>query len=215
MAEEKIMVKNVMVIEDHPEFRESLFFILQSNKGFKCCGKFSSLESVLLSKEQPDVILLDINLPGISGIEGIPDLRESFPDTAILMLTVLDDNESIFRAILAGADGYLLKTTPPIRLLQAIEDAAIGGCPMSPLVARQAMNFFRKHVPPVPKEYDLTEREKEILQLVIEGFNNEDIASKLFISIQTVRNHIRHIYEKLHVHSRSQAVVKAIRENLI
>jgi DNA-binding NarL/FixJ family response regulator len=209
------MVNKVIIIEDHPEFRESLSYILESSKGFKCIGKFSSVEAALLFTASPDVILLDINLPGMSGIEGIPKLRENFPSSAILMLTVLDDNDSIFRAILAGADGYLLKTTSPTRLLNAIEDVANGGSPMSPTVARQAMNFFRKHVPPLPKESSLTEREKEILQLLIEGCNNEEIAGKLFISIQTVRNHIRHIYEKLHVHSRSQAVVKAIKENLI
>jgi DNA-binding NarL/FixJ family response regulator len=209
------MAIHVMIIEDHPEFRESLFYIMKSNAGFKCIGKFSSVEDAVISTANPDVILLDINLPGISGIDGIPDLRESFPTAAILMLTVLDDNESVFKAILAGADGYLLKTTLPARLLQAIEDAVKGGCPMSPSVARQAMNFFRKHVPPVPKESGLTDREKEILQLLIDGFSNDDIADKLFISIQTVRNHVRHIYEKLHVHSRSQAIVKAIKENLI
>jgi DNA-binding NarL/FixJ family response regulator len=209
------MVNKVIIIEDHPEFRESLSYILESSKGFKCIGKFSSVEAALVSAAKPDVILLDVNLPGISGIEGIPKLREYFTQSAILMLTVLDDNDSIFRAILAGADGYLLKTTSPTRLLNAIEDVANGGSPMSPTVARQAVNFFRKHVPPLPKESSLTEREKEILQLLIEGWNNEEIAGKLFISIQTVRNHIRHIYEKLHVHSRSQAVVKAIKENLI
>jgi DNA-binding NarL/FixJ family response regulator len=205
---------NVLLIEDHPEFRESISYILNSTKGFNCCGKFSSLESAVLSVENPNVILLDVNLPGMSGIEGIPDLRRAFPKSAILMLTVLDDNDSVFRSILAGADGYLLKTTSPARILQAIEDASTGGYPMSPTVARQAMIFFRKYLP-APKESDLTEREKEILQLLIDGYNNDDIAKKLFISIQTVRNHIRHIYEKLHVHSKSQAVVKAIKENLI
>jgi DNA-binding NarL/FixJ family response regulator len=208
------MIK-VMIVEDHPEYRESLCYTLQSSQIFTCCGKFSSIESALNTSQIPDVILLDINLPGMSGIEGLPKLKKSFPDSAILMLTVLDDNESVFRAILAGADGYLLKTTLPFRLLQAIEDAATGGCPMSPTVARQAMNFFRKYVPATPKESDLTDREKEILQLLIDGFTNDDISKKLFISIQTVRNHIRHIYGKLHVHSRSQAVVKAIKENLI
>jgi len=209
------MIKKVLVIEDHPEFRESLYYILQSSEGFTCCGKYFSVEDALNCKQKPDVVLLDINLPGISGIEGIPKLKERFPDTAILMLTVFDDSDSIFKSILAGADGYLLKTTQPRRLLEAIEDVAIGGCPMSPSVARQALNFFRKYFPAAPKENLLTDREKEILQLVIDGYNNDDIGKKLFISIQTVRNHIRHIYEKLHVHSKSQAVVKAIRENLI
>jgi len=209
------MIIKVMVIEDHQEFRESLSYILESSEGHECCGKFPSFELALLSTSKPDVILLDINLSGMSGIEGIPKLKENFPMAAILMLTVYDDGDSIFKSILAGADGYLLKTTHPLRLLQAIEDASVGGCPMSPPVARQSMNFFRKHVPALPKESMLTEREKEILQLIIDGFNNDDIAEKLFISIQTVRNHIRHIYEKLHVHSKSQAVVKALKENLL
>lgn len=209
------MIIKVLVIEDHPEYRESLSYILQSSEGFMCCAKFSSVETALQWKEKADVILLDINLPGMSGIEGIPKLKHAFPLASILMLTVFDDNDSIFRSILAGADGYLLKTTPPQRLLQAIEDASLGGCPMSPTVARQAVMFFRKYIPAMPKESVLTEREKEILQLIIDGFNNEQIAAKLFISIQTVRNHIRHIYEKLHVHSKSQAVVKALKENLL
>ncbi len=209
------MTIKVLVIEDHQEFRESLSYILETAENFECCGKHSSVEVALECNAKPDVILLDINLSGMSGIDGIPKLKEYFPMAAILMLTVYDDNDSIFRSILAGADGYLLKTTHPLRLLQAIEDASVGGCPMSPSVARQAMNFFRKHVPAVPKESLLTEREKEILQLIIDGDNNDEIAERLFISIQTVRNHIRHIYEKLHVHSKSQAVVKAIKENLL
>ena len=208
------MIK-VLIIEDHQEFRESLSYILESSDNFACVGKYTSVETVANCSEKPDVILLDINLPGISGIEGIPVLKEHFPMSSILMLTVYDDNDSIFRSILAGADGYLLKTTHPLRLLQAIEDASVGGCPMSPSVARQAMNFFRKHVPTLPKESILTEREKEILQMIIDGNNNDEIAKQLFISIQTVRNHIRHIYEKLHVHSKSQAVVKALKENLL
>lgn len=208
------MIK-VMIIEDHQEFRESLSYILQSSNNFTCTGKFASVETAINCSEKPDVILLDINLPGMNGIEGIPVLKTPFPMSSILMLTVYDDNNSIFRSILAGADGYLLKTTHPLRLLQAIEDASVGGCPMSPSVARQAMNFFRKYVPTQPKESILTEREKEILQLIIDGDNNDEIAEKLYISIQTVRNHIRHIYEKLHVHSKSQAVVKALKENLL
>jgi DNA-binding NarL/FixJ family response regulator len=205
----------VLIIEDHQEYRESLIISLQSSNNIQCTGKFPSVEAALLSKSEPDVILLDISLPGMNGIEGIPKLKEHFPKASILMLTIFDDNDSIFRSVLTGADGYLLKTTEPKKLISAIEDAAVGGCPMSPSVARQAMNFFRKKYPIPQKSLLLSDREKEILQLIIDGNNNDQIAVKLFISIQTVRNHIRHIYEKLHVHSKSQAVVKAIKENLI
>lgn len=205
----------VAIIEDHKEYRESIYFILHATEGFQCIGKYTSVEDALKSMPPPDVVLLDINLPGMSGIEGIEKIKEIYPDTKVVMLTVFDDNKNVFHAILSGADGYILKKTQPIRLIQAIEDAAAGGSPMTPTIAKQALELFKDHVPHRSNRDSLTEREHEILSLIIDGLDNEEISSKLFISLQTVRNHIRHIYEKLHVHSKSQAVVKALKEGII
>ncbi|MHB1688191.1 MAG: response regulator [Ignavibacteriaceae bacterium] len=205
----------VAIIEDHKEFRESIYYILQSTEGFRCVGKYNSVEEALPSMPKPDVVLLDINLPGMSGIEGIEKIKKIYPDTKVVMLTVFDDNRNIFHAILSGADGYILKKTPPLRLIQAVEDAAAGGSPMTPTIAKQALELFKNYVPHKSEDDLLTNREHEILSLIVDGLENDEISTKLFISLQTVRNHIRHIYEKLHVHSKSQAVVKAIKEGII
>ncbi len=209
------MAVKVSIIEDHRDFRESVVYMLQSTEGFSVSGAFGSVEEALEAGEATDVLLLDINLPGMSGIDGIKLLKEKYPELKIIMLTVFDDDRNVFHAILAGADGYILKNTPPIRLLQAVEDAAEGGSPMTPAVAKQAIELFKEYVPRQHKENSLSRREEEILTLLVDGLSNEEISSKLFISLQTVRNHIRHIYEKLQVHSKSQAVVKAIREGII
>lgn len=209
------MPVKVAVIEDHNEFREAVALMLQSTHGFICAGKFETAEEALENLTEADVILLDINLPGISGIEAIGPLKQLLPSACILMLTIFEDEQNIFQAILEGADGYLLKKTQPSRLLQAIDDAAKGGSPMTPVIARQALNLFKNFIPAKNPEFKLSERELEVLKLLVEGASNDEIAEKLYISIQTVRNHVRHIYEKLHVHSRSQAVVKAIRHRIL
>lgn len=206
----------VSIIEDHKPFRESLIYIFSSTEGFTLGNAFSSIEEALESMAACDLILLDINLPGLSGIEGIPLLKNKFPEVKILILTIFEDDDNIFKAILNGADGYILKKTPPLRLIQAIEDAVLGGSPMSPVIAKKTMELFKKYAPvKEEKNFGLTDRESEILSCLVNGMNNEDISDKLFISIQTVRNHIKHIYEKLHVHSKSQAVIKAIRQGII
>ncbi len=202
----------VSIIEDHAEFRKGIYYILNSTEGFTCVGEFESVKSALESEEVPEVILLDINLPGISGIEGISFLKKKFPDVKIIMLTVFDDDKKVFHSILSGADGYLLKKTSPIRILQAIEDASAGGSPMTPSVAKQVLNLFKNYLPYKNEPSSLSAREKEILSLIVTGLSNDEISEKLFISLQTVRNHIRNIYKKLHVHSKTQAVVKAIRD---
>ncbi len=205
----------VAIIEDHKEYRESIYYILRSTEGFKCIGKFSSVEEALEDMDKADVVLLDINLPGMSGIEGIEKIKEIYPETKVVMLTVFDDNKNIFHAILSGADGYILKKTAPLRLIQAVEDAASGGSPMTPSIAKQTLELFKDYVPHKQEENPLTDRETEILSLIIDGLKNDEISNKLFISLQTVRNHIRHIYEKLHVHSKTQAVLKALKEGIL
>lgn len=206
---------NVAIIEDHKAFRDSLSAVLSTTEGFRCIGSYGSVEEALQHMQRPDVVLLDIHLPGISGIDGIVKIKYCHPGVHIVMVTVFDDDTTVFRAILAGADGYLLKKTPMMRILQAIEDAAAGGAPMSPVVAKQAIALFKNYVPVAASSDTLSDREREILGLIVQGLSNEQIADKLFVTRTTIRNHISHIYQKLHVHSKSQAVVKAIREGIV
>ncbi|HDO26564.1 MAG TPA: response regulator transcription factor [Bacteroidetes bacterium] len=208
------MIK-VSIIEDHREFREGLSYLMNASDGFACVNTFRSAEEGIegLTGEE-DVVLLDINLPQLSGIEAIPLIKERFHEIKIIMLTVFDDDDNVMKAILAGADGYLLKKTNPSRILTSLKDCLDGGSPMTPSIAKKVLGLFKKHVPSKNDIFSLTRREQEILQLLVDGSDNPAIAEKLFISIQTVRNHIRHIYEKLQVHTKSQAVVKAIREGL-
>lgn len=205
----------VAIIEDHDDFREGLYHILQSTEGFQCVGAFESLEDSLRKLPQADVFLMDIGLPGKSGIEGARVIKKRFPKSQVIMLTVFEDNKSVFNSILAGANGYILKKTPPAKILQAIEEAATGGMPMTPTVARRVIEMFRDYAPQSSTDVSLTEREKEILSCLVDGLNYSKIGEKLFISLDTVRNHIRHIYEKLHVHSKSQAVAKAIKQHIV
>lgn len=204
----------VAIIEDHKAYREGMTYILQSTEGFECVGSYSTIVEGLKQIKNANVILLDINLPEISGIEGVLLLKEKFPEVLIIMITVYDDDKNIIDAIMAGADGYLLKKTAPIKILQGIEDVVAGGSPMTPTVAKQALTLFKQFAPIQKKEYNLSVRENEVLNHLVNGLSNDEISNKLFISPITVKNHIRHIYEKLHVHSRSQVVAKAIKERL-
>lgn len=204
----------VCVIEDHDDFREGLTHILRLTEGFDCSGSFSSTEDALADLPACDVILLDIHLPGRSGIDAIGLLKKELPLAHIIMLTVFDDDDHVFKAVMAGADGYILKKTSPALVLTAIQDAATGGTPMTPYVARRVIELFKKYAPAPQDDHNLTSRELEILNTLVLGLDPGEIAGKLFISRETVRNHIKHIYEKLHVHSRSQAVAKAIRQGL-
>ncbi len=205
----------VTVIEDHDDFREGLCHVLQHTEGFLCVGKFGAVEDALPRIPECDVILLDINLPGKSGIEGMADLKNKRPEAHVIMLTVFEDDTKIFQSIQAGADGYLLKKTPPAKLLEAIQEAASGGMPMTPFVARQAITMLKRLAPQVQSQVTFTPRESEILELLAQGLNYGPIGDKLFISLDTVRNHIRHIYEKLQVHSKAEAVAKAIKHGLL
>ncbi len=206
----------VTIIEDHQDFREGLTFLLNASEGYTCVDNFGSAEEAISSLSgREDVILLDINLPELSGIEAIPLIREKHPQVKIIMLTVCDDDDTIIQAILAGADGYLLKKTAPEKLLSSLQDTLEGGSAMTPSIANKVFSLFKKHVPVKNNAISLSSRESEVLQLLVEGLDTAKVAKKLFISIQTVRNHIRHIYKKLQVHSKSQAVAKAIKEGLV
>lgn len=204
---------SISIIEDHVDFREGLCSFIKSSPGAACDAVFGSVEEALTTELVSQVLLLDIHLPGQSGIEAIPKIKEKYPDIKIIMMTVFDDDENIFNAILAGADGYLLKKTPPPKILDAISDVLEGGAPMSPYVAMKVISHFKNQTP-AKNDYQLTSREREILSLLVNGTDTRAIADRLFISYETVRNHLKNIYQKLQVSSRVQAVSKALKENL-
>ena len=211
------MIK-VVVVEDNDSIREGLNILINGTEGYSCIACYSDCESMLknINKFSPDVLLMDIGLPGMNGIEGIKKVKLMIPELAILILTIYEENDLIFDALCAGACGYLVKKTPPSKLLEAIREAHEGGAPMSSHIARKVIDFFQKKPASSQKSnYDLTPREKEILTGLVEGHNFKAIADSLFISIETVRFHFRNIYKKLHVHSQSEAVAKAIKEGLI
>jgi DNA-binding NarL/FixJ family response regulator len=207
----------VLIIEDVREVREGLAVLINGTGGFTCVGGFRTMEDALANtaERQPDVILTDIGLPGMNGIDGTRILRERFPQTPILALTVYDDDDNVFDAICAGASGYLLKNTPPVRLLESLREVVNGGAPMSPEIARRVMALFRRFRPPDRAAYHLTPQETELLKLMVEGHHYKTAASEMGISINTVSFHLKNIYEKLQVHSKTEAVAKALREHLI
>lgn len=210
---------NVAIVEDNSTIREGLSALINGTEGYKCVGSFGDAESFLQKFNLLDinVVLMDIGLPGMNGIDGVKNAVIKNPDISILMLTVYEESEFVFDALCAGACGYLVKKTPPARLLEAIKDANDGGSPMSSRIARQVITAFKegKGVLIDEDEFDLTEREVSVLNLLADGFNYQEIAENLFISVDTVRHHIRNIYKKLHVHSQSEAVAKAIRKKII
>src|SRR5690349_9711110 len=200
-------VIKVAVIEDRRDLREGLRLLINGTLGYVCTGSFRSMEEALsqLDSDVPHVALIDIGLPGMSGIEGIRRLREKYTSVALLVLTVYDDDERIFEAICAGATGYLLKYTAPARLLESLREAVGGGAPMSPEVARRVLALFREISPPAQRDYNLTAHEKRLLKLLIEGHNFKSIAPQLGVTVHAVTFHMRRIYEKLQVHSKSEA----------
>ena len=207
----------VAIIEDERDIRECITYLVGGTDGFACTGSFRTMEEALerLGHQLPDVVLSDIGLPGMSGIEGIKRLKERYPDLLILILSVYDDDERIFDAMCAGASGYLLKKTPPAKLLDSLKEAVQGGAPMSPEVARRVIAVFREIRPPERVDYDLTPHETRLLKLFVEGHNYKTAAVELGVSVNTVNFHVRSIYEKLQVHSRTEAVTKALLNRLV
>lgn len=207
----------VAIIEDQRVIREGLAALVNGTDGFRCAGAWRSMEEALplVGRAAPQVILLDIGLPGASGIEGIPALKHACAGALILILTVFDDDERVFGALCAGAVGYLLKKTPPARLLEAVREVADGGAPMSPSVARRVIELFRDVRPPERALHELTPHEARVLKLLAEGHSYRTAAVELGVTPHTVSFHLRHVYEKLEVHSKSEAVAKALRHRLI
>lgn len=205
------------IIEDQRETREGLAFLINSTDRFECRHAYASIEAALegIGTNPPRVALVDIGLPGLSGIEGVRLLRERYPTIAPVLLTVYKDDDRIFQAVCAGACGYLLKKTPPARLLEAVREIAEGGAAMSPEVAIRVVELFRNTQTPEQFSSGLSPRELQLLKLLTEGHQKKTAAAELGISIHTVSFHLRSIYEKLHVHSRSEAVARALREGWI
>lgn len=210
-------VIGVAIIEDQRETREGLSLLINNAGRFECRHVYGSMEAALagIGTNPPRVALVDIGLPGLSGIDGVRILRERYPSIAPVLLTVYKDDDRIFQAVCAGACGYLLKKTPPARLLEAVREIAEGGAVMSPEVAIRVVELFRKTQTAEQFATGLTPQELRLLRLLTEGHQNKTAAAEMGISIHTVGFHLRSIYEKLHVHSRSEAVARALRDGLI
>ena len=210
---------NVIIVEDNKIIREGLAALIKGTEGYNCTGTYNDCESFLieLNSLDADVVLMDIALPGMNGIEGVRKALKIKPGLNILMLTIYEDNNVVFDALCAGACGYLVKKTPPVRLLEAIKEVYYGGSPMSSQIARKVLTVFQQNnaFQEDNSIYSVSKREKEVLYLLAKGNNYQEISDSLYISIDTVRHHIKNIYKKLHVHSQSEAVAKAIRKKLI
>jgi len=217
MDEAQKPVIRTAIVEDERQIREGLTTLINRTNGYRCTGSFRSMEEALegIKREVPDIALCDIGLPGMSGIEGIRILKERYPQLEVLMLTVYDDDDRIFDALCAGASGYLLKRTSSARLLEGLREAVTGGAPISPEIASRVIKLFRDIRPPERADYELTPHETRLLKLIVEGHNYTTAAEELKVSYNTVKFHMRHIYEKLQVHSKSEAVAKALRDRLV
>jgi DNA-binding NarL/FixJ family response regulator len=207
----------VVNIEDQREIREGLAVLIDATPGYRCVGKYRTMEEALagIGPTAPDVALVDLGLPGMSGIDGIRMLKERYPNLAVLVLTVYNDDARIFAAVCAGACGYLLKKTPPARLLESLREAVEGGSPMSPEVARRVITLFREIRPPANADYQLTPHETRLLKMLVEGHNFKSIAKQHGVTSHAISFHMRHIYEKLQVHSKSEAVAKALKDRIV
>jgi DNA-binding NarL/FixJ family response regulator len=212
----------ITIIEDVRDVREGLAVLINGTPGFRCACSYRSMEDALAGTavwsdrdRTARVILADIGLPGMSGIEGIRVLHQRHPHVPIVALTVYDSDDKVFEALCAGALGYLLKNTPPARLLEALGEVAKGGAPMSPEVARRVVRLFREFRPPAQAPYRLTAQESELLKMIADGHHRKTAAHEMGISVNTVAFHLKNIYDKLQVHSKTEAVAKALRERLI
>ncbi len=201
---------NVAIVEDLDDIRNGLSLLVNGSPGFHCVGSFRNGEEGLaeVPKLNPDIVLMDIDMPKMNGIECILQLKQKLPALQIMMLTVFEDDEKIFQSLQAGASGYLLKKTPPAKLLEAIQELHTGGSPMSSQIARKVVDAFKKMGESKRETENLSAREQEILSYLAKGFRYKEIADALFISVETVRTHLRNIYEKLQVRSRTEAVLK-------
>jgi len=208
------MPVSIVLFEDNDRLRASLTYLINSDPAYEVKGDFNNCNDAVevIRQLQPDVVLMDIDMPGKTGISGVAMVKETRPETAVIMYTVFEDDERLFQCLCAGANGYLLKKTPPARLFDAIAEVLDGGAPMSPMIAAKVLNSFRHRT---DNQYNLTNRETEVLQLLIKGNSIKMIASELFMAFDTVRSHLKNIYQKLHVNCGKEAIAKVLKEKII
>jgi len=208
----------VVIFEDNTNLRRGLVSLINGAKGFECVGAFGNCDNLVknLMDTRPDIVLMDIEMPGMSGIEAVKLLKLQFPEIKVLMETIFEDDEKVFHSIYNGAEGYILKSTPPSQMLEAIKELQEGGAPMTPSIASKVLAMFKsqRHFEK-GETFDLTDRELEVLKLLVNGMSYKAIGEKCFIGLDTVSTHIKNIYKKLQVHSKSEAVVKAIRKKIV
>jgi DNA-binding NarL/FixJ family response regulator len=208
----------VAIFEDNRDLRDGLFQLINGSHEFHCVGAYANCNAILkkIEEARPDVVLMDIEMPGISGIEAVKILKEKYPEVKILMETIFEENDKIFQSVCNGAEGYILKNTSPVQILSAIKEIYEGGAPMTPSIASKVLKMFKIQSSYSSKnDFELTDREKEILKCLVEGMSYKLVADNCFISIDTVSGHIKNIYKKLQVHSKSEAVVKAIKGKIV
>lgn len=208
----------VTIFEDNRILREGLAQLIGGSPGFICAGAFANCSNLVndIENTSPDVILMDIEMPGMNGIEAVKIVKSQFPNVKIMMETIFDENDKIFQSICNGAEGYILKNTPPVQILTAIKEIYEGGAPMTPSIASKVLKMFKKQLPEnISEEFNLSDREKEILKCLVEGMSYKMIADACFISADTVNGHIKNIYKKLQVHSKGEAVAKAIKGRIV
>ena len=211
------MIK-VTIFEDNQSLRIGLYQLINGTDGYVCVGAFENCSQLLknIKDTSPDIVLMDIEMPGVNGIEAVGILKKKHPEIRILMQTIFQDNDKIFQSILAGADGYILKNTSPARMLEAIKEIYEGGAPMSPSVATKVLKMISNQpAAPIKNDFHLTDREIGVLHCLVKGMSYKLIGDDLQISIDTVRAHIRNIYDKLHVNSKGEAIVKALKDNIV
>ncbi|MBN9384712.1 MAG: response regulator transcription factor [Chitinophagaceae bacterium] len=210
------MAVSIVIFEDNIRLRESLTILLDGVDGYNVCGGYGNCEqaAAIIGRHRPDIVIMDIGMPGVDGIEGLRIIKEKYPETCIIIHTVLEDEDRLFQCLCGGANGYILKNTSFVHLLEAIENVLHGGAPLSPTIAKKVLQSFRQTASS-RLQYHLTDREKEVLSQLVKGFSYKMIAGNCHISVDTVRGHIRNIYSKLHVNCGREAVAKALRDRIV
>jgi DNA-binding NarL/FixJ family response regulator len=209
------MLIRIMIFEDNDKLRDSLAYLLKSMEGYEVTGDYNNCSGAdtLVRVYRPDVVLMDIDMPRVSGIEGVKLIKEARPETCVIMYTIFEDDKKLFDCLCAGANGYLLKKTPPQKLFDAIQEVLEGGAPMSPSIARKVLDSFWSN--PAGNKYHLSEREIAVLQWLTKGYSIKIIAAEMGLAFDTVRSHLKNIYQKLHVNCGKEAIVKALSEHIV